>query len=49
MELVRFVPLYYVAMPWSMIIVTEAPFVSLLVHIVLLLGLGHKLQGEHNL
>jgi hypothetical protein len=26
MELVRFVPLYYVAMPHSMVIVIEAPF-----------------------
>jgi len=28
MELVRFMPLYYVAMPHSIIIVTKGPFVS---------------------
>ncbi len=28
MELVRFVPLYYVAMPQFIIIITEVPFVS---------------------
>jgi hypothetical protein len=34
MELIRFVPLYFVAMPQSMVIVIEAPFVIKLAHIV---------------
>jgi hypothetical protein len=34
MELVRFVPLYYVAMPQFMVIVIEAPFITTLVHVV---------------
>ncbi len=34
MEPVRSIPLYFVAMPLSMVIVTEAPFVTTLVHIV---------------
>jgi hypothetical protein len=34
MELVRFVPLYFVAMPQSIITITEAPFVLTLVFIV---------------
>jgi hypothetical protein len=34
MELVRSIPLYYVAMPQSMVIVTKAPFVIAPTHIV---------------
>jgi hypothetical protein len=34
MKLVRSIPLYFVVMCWSMITVTEVPFVSALVHIV---------------
>ncbi len=34
MEPIRFLPLYFVAMPWSMVTVTEAPFVTTLAHIV---------------
>jgi hypothetical protein len=34
MELVRFVPLYSIVMSESIIIVTEASFISTLVHIV---------------
>ncbi len=33
-ELVRFVSLYFVAMPQSMVTITEAPFVTTLAHIV---------------
>jgi hypothetical protein len=34
MELVKFVPLYYVAMLQSMIIIIETPFVTTPIHIV---------------
>jgi len=34
MELIIFVPLYFVAMLKSMVIITEAPFVIALAHIV---------------
>jgi hypothetical protein len=34
MELITYVPLYYVAMPQSMVIVIEAPFVTTPTHIV---------------
>jgi hypothetical protein len=34
MELVRFMPLYFMAMPRSIIIVLEAPFILAFVHIV---------------
>jgi len=34
MELVRFVPLYFMAMPQFIIMVTEAPFVSTPIHII---------------
>jgi hypothetical protein len=34
MELVRYVPLYYVVMPQFIITVTKARFVSTLIHIV---------------
>jgi hypothetical protein len=42
MEAIRFVPLYFVAMLKSMIIVIEAPFVSVLVHTVV--GIKSNLQ-----
>ncbi len=34
MEPIRFVPLYFVAMPKSIITITEPPFVSASIHIV---------------
>jgi hypothetical protein len=34
MELVRFVPLYYVAMPHSMVTITEAPFTTAPTHTI---------------
>ncbi len=34
MEVVRSIPLYYVAMPQSMVIITKAPFIIILTHIV---------------
>jgi hypothetical protein len=34
MEPVRSAPLYFVAMPQSMVIITEAPFVTTPIHIV---------------
>jgi len=34
MELITYVPLYYVVMPQSMVIVIEAPFVTTPTHIV---------------
>jgi hypothetical protein len=34
MELVKYMPIYFVAMPKSIIIITEVIFVSALVHIV---------------
>jgi hypothetical protein len=42
MELIRSIPLYFVAMPQSMIIVTKAPFVLTPVHIVI--GIKSKPQ-----
>jgi hypothetical protein len=34
MELLRYVPLYFVAMPQSMVIVTKVPFLTTLVHTI---------------
>ncbi len=34
MEPIRFVPLYFEAMPWFMVTITKAPFVTTLAHIV---------------
>jgi hypothetical protein len=34
MELIKFVPLHFMAMPQSMVAITKAPFVTTLVHIV---------------
>jgi hypothetical protein len=42
MEPIRYVPLYYVAMPQSMVITIETPFVTTPTHIVV--GMGSKPQ-----
>jgi hypothetical protein len=34
MEAIRFIPLYFMAMPHSMVIVTEAPFTTTLAHTI---------------
>ncbi len=49
MELIIFVPLYYVVMPQSIITVTKAPFVLALVTMLVVLDIDHTLQGEQNL
>jgi hypothetical protein len=38
MELVRFVPLYFVAMPHSMVIVIEVPLTTTLAHTIASVG-----------
>ncbi len=46
MESIRFVPLYSMAMPQSMVIVTEDPFVTTLIHIVVNMRSEPHILGE---
>jgi hypothetical protein len=46
---IRFVPLYYMAMPQSMVTITKAPFVTTLVHIVVSMKFKLKTPKETQL
>jgi hypothetical protein len=47
MDLVRFVPLYYMVMPQSMVIVIKTPFVTTLAHTIV--GLRSRPQAPKQL
>ncbi len=49
MELIIFVPLYYVLIAQSIITITKAPFVLALLLMLVVSNPDHTLQGEQNL